>query len=179
MAKSVASRLEKYKEETKEKVTVLLEKTFPEKILQLNDLLASERFNPKSLESIHVRFHFTFVLVRDSWLLSCLESYDLHTSGGRFCTICIPGRCINVLQKKNTRNDHHKPVMLVQFWVGGCWCQRHDVIVVLGQNVHSWWSHTSLYGYGGEWQQSLRDWSQSTPPKVDAAFLCCHPTPCI
>ena len=52
---NAAKKLEKYKENVRENVTVLLEKTFPEKILELNELLESEKLSIKRLETIHVR----------------------------------------------------------------------------------------------------------------------------
>ena len=51
---NVTKRLEKYKEEIKENFTVLIEKTFPEKILELTDLLESDKLSIQRLESIHV-----------------------------------------------------------------------------------------------------------------------------
>ena len=51
---SVTKRLEKYKEGIKDNFTVLIEKTFPEKILELTDLLESDKFSFQRLESIHV-----------------------------------------------------------------------------------------------------------------------------
>jgi hypothetical protein len=51
---SSLKKLEKYKEGVKEGVAVLLEKTFPEKILQLNELLQSEKFSINRLNTIHV-----------------------------------------------------------------------------------------------------------------------------
>ena len=52
---NAAKKLEKYKENVRENVAVLLEKTFPEKILELNELLESEKLSIKRLETIHVR----------------------------------------------------------------------------------------------------------------------------
>ena len=52
---NAAKKLEKYKENVRENVAVLLEKTFPEKILELNELLESEKLSTKRLETIHVR----------------------------------------------------------------------------------------------------------------------------
>ena len=51
---SVTKRLEKYKEGIKDNFTVLIEKTFPEKILELTDLLESDKLSIQRLESIHV-----------------------------------------------------------------------------------------------------------------------------
>ena len=52
---NAAKKLEKYKENVRENVAVLLEKTFPEKILELNELLESEKLSIKRVETIHVR----------------------------------------------------------------------------------------------------------------------------
>ena len=51
---SVTKRLEKYKEGIKDSFRVLIEKTFPEKILELTDLLGSDKLSIQRLESIHV-----------------------------------------------------------------------------------------------------------------------------
>ena len=46
--------MDQYKEKVKENFTVLVKKTFPEKILELNELLESEKFSVKWLHTIHV-----------------------------------------------------------------------------------------------------------------------------
>ena len=51
---SITKRLDQYKEKVKENFTVLVEKTFPEKILELNELLESEKFSGNRFDTIHV-----------------------------------------------------------------------------------------------------------------------------
>ena len=51
---SAAKKLEKYKEKVRDNVSVLIEKTFPEKILELNELLESEKLSINRLDTIHV-----------------------------------------------------------------------------------------------------------------------------
>ena len=56
---TAAKKLEKFKEKVKDNVTVLVDKTFPEKILELNELLESQKFSVKRLDTIHVSKWFS------------------------------------------------------------------------------------------------------------------------
>ncbi len=51
---SATEKLEAFKEEKREGVITLLEKTLPEKVLELNELLASDKLSIQRVDSIHV-----------------------------------------------------------------------------------------------------------------------------
>ncbi len=53
----VIKKLDDYKEKVRNDVEVLLKKTFPEKVLKLNEMLKSDRLNRSKVKEIHVSCH--------------------------------------------------------------------------------------------------------------------------